>query len=185
MLAGVFVEVDMVARSLLAILLIALMSGVLRGIASLSLLSRVFDVAAALLDLMGIAGFGITGALVALIVRRHGRGFGHCRLHCACHRTTRGEHEGFFSIFRNRDPLDFPGDEHRHRGSRTPPLDAPQDRRNRKQVVSRHPVRNERPSGSKFSPPDKGNFRALSDLLPAGKTGKRLAARPNLAIAHL
>ena len=56
------------------------MSGVLRGIASLSLLSRVFDVAAALLDLMGIAGFGITGALVALIVRRHGRGFSHCWL---------------------------------------------------------------------------------------------------------
>jgi hypothetical protein len=103
MLAGVFVEVDMVARSLLAILLIALMSGVLRGIASLSLLSGVFDVAAALLDLMGIAGFGITGPLVALIVGRHGRGLGHCWLRCgwlrcACHRTTRGEREGFFSI---------------------------------------------------------------------------------------
>jgi hypothetical protein len=107
----------MVARSLLAILLIALMSGVLRGIASLSLLSRVFDVTAALLDLMGIAGFGITGPLVALIVRRHGRGLGHCWLRCACHRTTRGEREGFFSIFQNRDPLDFLGDEHRHRGS--------------------------------------------------------------------
>src|SRR4051794_27881182 len=103
MLAGVFVEVDMVARSLLAILLIALMSGVLRGIASLSLLSGVFDVAAALLGLMGIAGFGITGPLVALIVGRHGRGLGHCWLRCgwlrcACHRTTRGEREGFFSI---------------------------------------------------------------------------------------
>jgi hypothetical protein len=77
MLAGVFVEVDMVLASLLAILLIALMSGVLRGIARLSLLSGVLDVVAALLDLMGIAGFGITGALLALIVGRHGRGFGH------------------------------------------------------------------------------------------------------------
>jgi hypothetical protein len=76
------------ARSLLAILLIALMSGVLRGIASLSLLSGVPDVAAALLDLMGMAGFGITGPPVALIVRRHGRGLGNCRLHCACHRTN-------------------------------------------------------------------------------------------------
>jgi hypothetical protein len=64
--------------SLLAILLIALMSGVLGRIARLSLLSGVLDVAAALLDLMGIAGFGIAGTLVALIVRRHGRGFGHC-----------------------------------------------------------------------------------------------------------
>src|SRR3954465_433788 len=138
MLAGAFVEVDMVARSLLAILLIALMSGVLRGIASLSLLSGVFDVAAALLDLMGIAGFGITGPLVALIVGRHGRGLGHCWLRCgwlrcACHRTTRGEREGFFSIFRNRGLLAFPGDEHRHRGSRTPPFNAAQNRRNRKQ----------------------------------------------------
>ena len=48
------------------------MSGVLRSIAGLSLLSGILDRATAFLDLMGIAGFGITGALVALIVRRHG-----------------------------------------------------------------------------------------------------------------
>jgi hypothetical protein len=66
----------------LAILLIALMSGILRSIAGLSLLSGILDMAAAFLDLMGIAGFGITGARVALIVRRHGRGFGHCWLRC-------------------------------------------------------------------------------------------------------
>jgi hypothetical protein len=56
------------------------MSGVLRGIARLSLLLGVLDVAAALLDLMGVAGFEIPRAVVALIVWRHGRGFSHCWL---------------------------------------------------------------------------------------------------------
>jgi hypothetical protein len=65
------------ARSWLAILLIALMGGVLGGIAGLSLLSRILDMIAALLDLMSIASFGIAGALMALIVRRHGRWLGH------------------------------------------------------------------------------------------------------------
>jgi hypothetical protein len=77
MLAGVFVEVDMVRAPALAILLIALMGSVLGSIAGLSLLSRIVDMITALLNLMRIAGFGITGALMALIVRRHGRWLGH------------------------------------------------------------------------------------------------------------
>jgi len=45
---------------------------------------------------------------------------------------------------------------------------------------------NERPSDSKFSPPDAGNFRALFDLLPTEKNGKasgsaaELRDRPSL-----
>jgi hypothetical protein len=53
------------------------MGGVLRSVARLSLLSGIFDMAAALLDLVGIPGFAITGALVALVVRWHGRRLGH------------------------------------------------------------------------------------------------------------
>ena len=53
------------------------MGGVLHGIALLSLLLGVFDMAAALPDLVGIAGPWITFTLVALIVRRHGRRLGH------------------------------------------------------------------------------------------------------------
>jgi hypothetical protein len=53
------------------------MSCILRGIPGLALLSGILDMDAAFLDLMGIAGLGITGALMALIVRRYGWGLGH------------------------------------------------------------------------------------------------------------
>jgi hypothetical protein len=87
MLAGVFVEVDIMLAPL-AILLIALMGGILRSVALLSLFSGIFDMAAAFLDLVRIAGFGVTGALVALIIRRHGRGLGHYQLRCCFQRDN-------------------------------------------------------------------------------------------------
>ena len=56
------------------VLLVALVRGILGGVAGLALLLRILDVAAALLDFMGIAGFRVAGALVTLIVLRNGRG---------------------------------------------------------------------------------------------------------------
>jgi len=53
------------------------MGGILRSVAWLSLLSGIFDMAAALLGLVGITGFAITSALVALVVRWDGRRLGH------------------------------------------------------------------------------------------------------------
>jgi hypothetical protein len=97
---------------LLAILLIALMSGVLGRIARLSLLSGVLDVAAALLDLMGIAGFGIAGTLVALIVRRTGGGLAIVDS-VVLATGQRAVNARVSSIFRNRDLLDLLGDEPR------------------------------------------------------------------------
>jgi hypothetical protein len=49
------------------------MGGILHSVARLSLLSGIFDMAAALLDLVGVTGFAIPSALVALVVRWHGR----------------------------------------------------------------------------------------------------------------
>ena len=51
----------------------ALVGGVLGSVALLTLLLGIFDTAAILLGLMGIAGLGITGTFVALIILRDRR----------------------------------------------------------------------------------------------------------------
>jgi hypothetical protein len=53
------------------------MSGVLRGIAGLSLLAGIVDAVAAFPGLMRITGLRVTGTFVTLIVWRHGRGLRH------------------------------------------------------------------------------------------------------------
>jgi hypothetical protein len=58
----------------------ALMGGILGSVALLTLLLGIFDTAAVLLGLMGIAGLAIAGTLVTLIILRDGRRFGHCGL---------------------------------------------------------------------------------------------------------
>ncbi|KRR16305.1 hypothetical protein CQ14_33330 [Bradyrhizobium lablabi] len=82
----------------------ALMGGILGGVALLALLLRIFDTAAILPGLMGIAGLGITGTLVTLIILRDGRRLGHCGLPLLVRFVLRGQRaanrEGFWPIFR-------------------------------------------------------------------------------------
>jgi hypothetical protein len=85
-------------------------SCVLCGVPGLALLSGILDVGAALLGLMGIASFRITGALVTLIVGRDGWRLCHCLTPLLLTaKTTHGEHEGFFNFAKSAAVLNPTG----------------------------------------------------------------------------